>query len=71
MPVVRAAQPQHVRAVGRRRDLPYLGLVTGYLGTNAGGNPGVNWGQAIAVVGVGLVLVAALQLWLFRRLKWV
>ena len=48
-----------------------LGLITGYLGINVGGIPGANWGYAFAVVGVGLVLIAALQLWLFRRLKWV
>ena len=48
-----------------------LGLLTGYLGINVGGIPGAEWRYAFAAVGGGLIAVAALQLWLFRRLKWV
>ncbi len=48
-----------------------LGLLTGYLGINVGGIPGAEWKYAFAAVGLGLLLVAALQLWLFRRLKWI
>ncbi len=48
-----------------------LGLVTGYLGINVGGIPGAEWRYAFAAVGGGLIVVAVLQLWLFRRLKWV
>ena len=48
-----------------------LGLITGYLGINVGGIPGADWRYAFATVGGGLVVIAGLQLWLFRRLKWV
>jgi zinc transporter len=47
-----------------------LGLVTGYLGINVGGIPGADWRWAFALVGLGLLLIAALELWLFRKLKW-
>jgi zinc transporter len=48
-----------------------LGLVTGYLGINVGGIPGAGWHWAFALVGAGLLLIAALELWLFRKLKWI
>lgn len=48
-----------------------LGLITGYLGINVGGIPGSDWKYAFAVVGGALLVIAGLQLWLFRRLKWV
>ena len=48
-----------------------LGLVTGYLGINVGGIPGAEWRWAFAIVGLGLVVVAGIELWLFRRLKWI
>jgi len=48
-----------------------LGLLTGYLGINVGGIPGADWRWAFTVVGLGLLLVAGFELWLFRRLKWI
>jgi zinc transporter len=48
-----------------------LGLLTGYLGINVGGIPGVDWKWSFAVVGLGLLVIAALEIWLLRRLKWV
>ncbi len=47
-----------------------LGLVTGYLGINVGGIPGADWRWAFFVVGMVLVCIAGVQLWLFRRMKW-
>jgi zinc transporter len=48
-----------------------LGLVTGYLGINVGGIPGADWRWAFAIVGFMLLAIAALELWLFRRLKFI
>ncbi len=48
-----------------------LGLVTGYLGINVGGIPGAEWKYAFVAVGATLVGIAALQLWLFRRMRWI
>lgn len=48
-----------------------LGLLTGYLGINVGGIPGTDWRWAFAIVGVGILVVAGLELWLFRKLKWI
>lgn len=47
-----------------------LGLVTGLLGINVGGIPGVDSPWAFAAVTAGLVLFGLIELWLFRRLKW-
>ena len=47
-----------------------LGLLTGLLGINVGGIPGTENSYAFLVVCVGLVLVVALQLVLFRRMRW-
>ena len=47
-----------------------LGLITGLLGINVGGIPGVDSPWAFAAVSVGLILFGLLELWLFRRLKW-
>ena len=48
-----------------------LGLVTGYLGINVGGIPGVDWKWSFAAVGAGLLLIAVVEIWLLRRLKWI
>jgi zinc transporter len=48
-----------------------LGLLTGYLGINVGGIPGAEWHWAFALVGAGLLVVALLELWLFRKLKFI
>ncbi len=48
-----------------------LGLVTGYLGINVGGIPGTDWRGAFAAVGLLLVVIATLEIWLFRRLRWI
>ena len=48
-----------------------LGFVTGLLGINVGGMPGVDSPWAFAVVCGGLGVLAALEIWLLRRLKWI
>ena len=48
-----------------------LGLVTGYLGINVGGIPGTDWQGAFAAVGLLLLVIAALEIWLFRRFRWI
>ncbi|MHC4909571.1 MAG: zinc transporter ZntB [Planctomycetota bacterium] len=45
-----------------------LGLLTGLLGINVGGMPGVENDWAFAIVCVILVLLAGLVLWIFRKL---
>lgn len=47
-----------------------LSFVTGLLGINVGGIPGAEWVYAFGVVTGCLVVAALLELWLFRRLKW-
>ena len=47
-----------------------LGLLTGYLGINVGGIPGEKWPWAFAFVGLILVVLSVIEIWLFRRLKW-
>lgn len=44
-----------------------LALLTGLLGINVGGMPGEGQASAFWVVCVLLVLIAGLQIWLFRR----
>ena len=46
-----------------------LGLLTGLLGINVGGMPGVENDHAFAVVCVVLVVLFAVAVWAFRRLK--
>ncbi len=48
-----------------------LGLVTGYLGINVGGIPGSDWHGAFATVGSLLIAIAGVELWLFRRFRWI
>ena len=47
-----------------------LGLLTGLLGINVGGMPGVESGLAFWSVTGLLVVLGAVELWLLRRLKW-
>lgn len=47
-----------------------LSLLTGYLGINVGGIPGEKWPWAFASVGLLLLVLTAIEFWLFRRLKW-
>lgn len=47
-----------------------LGLLTGLLGINVGGIPGTENPRAFAIFCMILVAVAAWQVWLFKRKKW-
>ncbi len=47
-----------------------LGLLTGLLGINVGGIPGTENKLAFAVVCVILLLIAGIQIWLFRKKRW-
>ncbi|WP_455372334.1 zinc transporter ZntB [Limibacillus halophilus] len=47
-----------------------LGLVTGLLGINVGGMPGVDDGEAFWIVCGLLGVLLVFELWLFRRMKW-
>lgn len=48
-----------------------LGLLTGLLGINVGGMPGEKWHWAFWSVTGLLVVLAVLEIWVFRRLKWI
>lgn len=48
-----------------------LGFLTGLLGINVGGLPGVETPWAFAVVCLILAVLAALEIWLLRHLKWI
>ena len=48
-----------------------LGFITGLLGINVGGMPGVDSSWAFAAVCALLALLAGLEIWLLRRLKWI
>lgn len=47
-----------------------LGFLTGLLGINVGGIPGADIGWAFWAVCGALTALVALEVWLFRRLKW-
>ena len=47
-----------------------LGLLTGLLGINVGGIPGTENEWAFTVFCVLLLIIAGLQVWLFRHKKW-
>jgi zinc transporter len=47
-----------------------LGLLTGLLGINVAGIPGANYHFAFYIVCAILVAVAAIQAWVFRRMRW-
>ena len=48
-----------------------LGFVTGLLGVNLGGIPGTDEPMAFAALCLALLGFALLELWLFRRMKWI
>ncbi|MDF1554926.1 MAG: CorA family divalent cation transporter [Deferrisomatales bacterium] len=48
-----------------------LGPLTGLLGINAGGIPGTESPVAFTLVRALLLVVAAPQAWLFRRMPWI
>ncbi|MCC4834322.1 zinc transporter ZntB [Shewanella sp. 1_MG-2023] len=47
-----------------------LGFLTGLLGVNIGGIPGTENTWAFAMFSGGLILLVAIQMWLFYRWKW-
>lgn len=47
-----------------------LGFLTGLLGINVGGIPGTEFKWAFVVVCVLIVILAAIQLWFFKRKRW-
>jgi zinc transporter len=47
-----------------------LGLLTGLLGINVGGIPGTENKLAFTVVCIVLLLIAGIQIWLFRKKRW-
>jgi len=48
-----------------------LSFITGLLGINVDGMPGAkDMPTAFWLVSGGLVLIAAVQVWLFKRLRW-
>ncbi len=47
-----------------------LGLITGLLGINVGGIPGVDHPLAFLVVCAVLLFIVLLELWIFRRFRW-
>ncbi|MGD2064625.1 MAG: zinc transporter ZntB [Nitrospirota bacterium] len=48
-----------------------LGLLTGLLGINVGGIPGTENPVAFTIVCALLLAVAVIQVWIFRRFKWI
>lgn len=48
-----------------------LSVVTGLLGVNVGGIPGADHPAAFAILCAALTILVAIQLWLFRRLRWI
>jgi zinc transporter len=48
-----------------------LSLLTGLLGINVGGIPGVEWKWAFTLVTAGITLLGVAGFLLMRRLKWV
>jgi Mg2+ and Co2+ transporter CorA len=47
-----------------------LGLIAGLLGMNVGGVPGISFSYGFIVVIVLMVIIAAVELWFFRRNGW-
>ncbi len=48
-----------------------LGFITGLLGINVAGIPGSEYPWAFLVVCVTLLALILIEVWLFRRLKWI
>ena len=46
-----------------------LGFMTGLFGVNLGGIPGRDWAWAFPIACIVLALIAAIELWIFRRWK--
>ena len=67
----RADEQSHVFADHCRRAVFPLGFVTGLLGVNVAGFPDTEHPGAFLAVCFMLLLLALLQLWLFRRRGWV
>lgn len=47
-----------------------LGFLTGLFGINIGGMPGVDNHHAFWIFAGALVVIVALQIWIFRKMKW-
>ncbi len=47
-----------------------LGFFTGLLGINVGGIPGTQSNLAFLIVCVVLIVVVAIQVWVFRKNRW-
>ena len=47
-----------------------LGFLTGLLGINVGGIPGADYKGSFVLFSVFLVLIVVIQIWLFKRKKW-
>ncbi len=47
-----------------------LGFLTGLMGINIGGMPGVDDERAFWIFCVSLVIITGLQVWIFKKLKW-
>jgi len=47
-----------------------LGFLTGLLGVNVGGIPGVEYKGSFAIFSLILVLLVVVQIWLFKLKKW-
>jgi len=47
-----------------------LGLIAGLLGMNVGGVPGINFSYGFIVVILFMVIIAAVELWYFKRKGW-
>ncbi len=65
----RMEQTMYVLTVVATVMLP-LGFLTGLLGINVGGMPGADSEYAFWIVCIGLALLVAIEVWLFKRLKW-
>lgn len=48
-----------------------LGLLTGLLGINVGGMPGVDSDNAFTIVVLLMVAILAVEVWVIRRMKWI
>jgi zinc transporter len=65
----RMNQTMYILAIVAAVFLP-LGLITGLLGINVGGMPGADDSSAFWIVCAMLVVLAGLQMWLFKKRRW-